>query len=162
MGSQRVRHDWATFTLTHLRLFYDCCIQWFFNCGQFCPQRTKATSGDIFYCSTWSALKAEVTGKMWLSGKESICQEGDVEDGSSILGSGRSLEEGNGNPLQYFWLENPMDKRSLGGYSPSGCKESDMTEHSTERQVETTDVTKHRTMHRTICHNKGLSDSSFQ
>ena len=25
-----------------------------------------------------------------------------------ILGSGRSLGEGNGNPLQYFCLENPM------------------------------------------------------
>ena len=26
--------------------------------------------------------------------------------------------EGHGNPLQYFCLENPMDKRSLEGYSP--------------------------------------------
>ena len=36
--------------------------------------------------------------------------------------------EGNGNPLQYYCLENPMDKRSLVGYSPWGCKESDTTE----------------------------------
>ena len=27
----------------------------------------------------------------------------------SIPGSGRSSGEGNGNPLQYSWLENPMD-----------------------------------------------------
>ena len=27
----------------------------------------------------------------------------------SIPGSGRSPGEGNGNPLQYFFLENPMD-----------------------------------------------------
>ena len=27
----------------------------------------------------------------------------------SISGSGRSLREGNGNPLQYSCLENPMD-----------------------------------------------------
>ena len=36
-------------------------------------------------------------------------------------------EEGNGNPLQYSGLENPMDIEALAGYSPWGCKESDMT-----------------------------------
>ena len=36
--------------------------------------------------------------------------------------------EGNGNPLQYSCLENPMDGRSLVGYSPQGRKESDTTE----------------------------------
>ena len=33
----------------------------------------------------------------------------DAEDASSIPGSGRSPGEGNGNPLQYSCLENPMD-----------------------------------------------------
>ena len=41
-------------------------------------------------------------------------------DSDSIPGSGRSLGEGNDNPLQYSCLENPM-----AGYSPWGCKESD-------------------------------------
>ena len=31
-------------------------------------------------------------------------------DERSIPGSGRSPEEGNGNSLQYFCLENPMDR----------------------------------------------------
>ena len=35
---------------------------------------------------------------------------GDVRDESSILGLGRSPREGNGNPLQYSCVENPMDK----------------------------------------------------
>ena len=35
---------------------------------------------------------------------------GDIEDTSSIPGSGRSPGEGNGNPLQYSCLENPMDR----------------------------------------------------
>jgi len=35
--------------------------------------------------------------------------------------------EGNGNPLQYSYLENSMD-RSLAGYRPWGCKEWDMTD----------------------------------
>ena len=33
-----------------------------------------------------------------------------VGDPGSIPGSGRSPGEGNGNPLQYFCLENPMDR----------------------------------------------------
>ena len=33
-----------------------------------------------------------------------------VEDSASIPGSGRSPGEGNGNPLQYFCLENPMGR----------------------------------------------------
>ena len=32
-----------------------------------------------------------------------------VGDQDSIPGSGRSLGEGNGNPLQFSCLENPMD-----------------------------------------------------
>ena len=35
---------------------------------------------------------------------------GDTRDVTLIPGSGRSPGEGNGNPLQYFFLENPMDK----------------------------------------------------
>ena len=31
-------------------------------------------------------------------------------DPGSIPGSGRSPGEGNGNPLQYYCLENPMDR----------------------------------------------------
>ena len=58
-------------------------------------------------------------------GKAFACSAGDL---GSIPGSGRSPGEGNGNPLQYSRLENPMDGRSLVGYSPCGCKESDMTE----------------------------------
>ena len=39
-------------------------------------------------------------------GKESACNAGDL---GLIPGSGRSSGEGNGNPLQYSRLENPMD-----------------------------------------------------
>ena len=35
---------------------------------------------------------------------------GDVRDVGSILGSGRSLREEHGNPLQYSCLDNPMDR----------------------------------------------------
>ena len=35
---------------------------------------------------------------------------------------------GHGKPLQYSCLENPHRQKSLVGYSPWGCKESDATE----------------------------------
>ena len=44
----------------------------------------------------------------------------------SILELRRSPGEGNGNPLHYSCLENPMDRRSLAGFSLWGHKESDM------------------------------------
>ena len=40
-------------------------------------------------------------------GKESACNAGNL---GLTPGSGRSLGEGNGNPLQYSCLENPMDR----------------------------------------------------
>ena len=46
-----------------------------------------------------------------------------------IPGSGRSPGEGNGTPLQYSCLENPMDGGAWWAtYSPRGRKELDTTE----------------------------------
>ena len=56
--------------------------------------------------------------------EESASNAGDL---GSIHWSGRSPGEGNGNPLQYSCLENPMEGRSLMGYSPWGCKELNTT-----------------------------------
>ena len=42
-------------------------------------------------------------------GKESACRAGDL---GLIPGSGRFLGGGNGNPLQYSCLKNPMDRRA--------------------------------------------------
>ena len=56
-------------------------------------------------------------------GKESVYN---VEDPGSIPGWRRSPGEGNGNPLQYSCLGDPM-----ADYSPWGRKESDTTERLT-------------------------------
>ena len=37
---------------------------------------------------------------------------GDTRDADSIPGLGRSPGEGHSNPLQYSFLENPMDRRA--------------------------------------------------
>ena len=63
-------------------------------------------------------LPSGIKGAFWWLKVESPYNVGDL---GSILGSGRSSGEGNGNPLQDFCLENPMDRRrSLKGYSPLG------------------------------------------
>ena len=63
-------------------------------------------------------------------GKASAYNAYHVGDPGSIPGLGRSPGEGNGNPLQYSCLENPMDGGTSpwSGYSPWGRKESDTTE----------------------------------
>ena len=49
-------------------------------------------------------------------------------DPSSILGSGRSPGGGHGPLTPGFWPGESHAQRSLLGYSPWGCKDSDMTE----------------------------------
>ena len=53
---------------------------------------------------------------------------GDARDTGSIPGLGRVSGEGNGNPLQYSGLRNPMDRGAWWATVPWGCKESDTTE----------------------------------
>ena len=56
-------------------------------------------------------------------GKESTCITGDP---GSIPGSGRRPGEQNGQPLTPVFLPGEFHgQRSLAGYSPWGCKESD-------------------------------------
>ena len=56
-------------------------------------------------------------------GKESACNVG---DSGSMPESGRSPGEGNGNPLQYSCLENPMDRgawqTTVHGVAKSGTR----------------------------------------
>ena len=68
-----------------------------------------------FYKKLWTSLVAQTVKRL------STVWETWVRS----LGSGRSPGEGNGNPLQYSCLENPMDG---GTWCRWGRKESDATE----------------------------------
>ena len=65
----------------------------------------------VFLLPFYSAMVC-VQASHILGSKEFACTPGDTRDVGSIPGSGRSPGEGNGNPLQYSCLENPMDRRA--------------------------------------------------
>ena len=69
------------------------------------------------YFSPWSVLGGSVV-------KNPPANTGDT---GSIPGSGRSSGEGNGNPLQYSCLENPMDRGAWPATVRGVAKESDTT-----------------------------------
>ena len=58
--------------------------------------------------------------------KNSPANAGDIRDAGSIPGLGRS--PGGGQPTPVLLPGESHGQRILAGYSPSGCKESDMTE----------------------------------
>ena len=63
--------------------------------------------------------------------EESTCKEADP---GLIPGSERSPGDGNGNPLQYSCLKNPMDKGAWQATVHGGLKK-DTAEHLTHTQV---------------------------
>ena len=71
---------------------------------------THATFFSIIFITIYHYAQV----KRWHIGKESACNAGDTTNTGSIPGwgrsSGRSSGEGNGNSLQYFHLENFMDR----------------------------------------------------
>ena len=61
--------------------------------------------------------------------KNLFVDAGDTRDMGSVPGSERSAGEGNGNPLHYSCLENPVDGRAWITVH-EGRKESDTTEYA--------------------------------
>ena len=57
--------------------------------------------------------------------------QGDAREVGLIPGSGRSRGVGNGNPLQYACLENPMDRGGAWRAAVRRVTEPDTTEHVT-------------------------------
>ena len=61
----------------------------------------------MYYVAFWIQLELYMGLPQWLSYKESVCNAWDL---GSIPGSGKSSGGGNGNPLRYSCLGNPMDR----------------------------------------------------
>ena len=65
---------------------------------------------DIHVVQMLSSHRGQLESIGGSDGKESACTSGDP---GLIPGSGRSPGAGHGNPLQYSWLENSMDRGAL-------------------------------------------------
>ena len=75
------------------------------------PEKYKNVKSMVRRCihqSFWWSLLVTVNNDVsgGSDGKASVYNAGDP---GSVPGLGRSPGEGNGNPLQYYYLENPMD-----------------------------------------------------
>ena len=66
--------------------------------------------------------------------KNPLANTGDTRDSGSISGSGRSAGGGNGNPLQYSYLESSMDREGWQARA-HGVAELDMTEQLSTAQA---------------------------
>ena len=86
----------------------------------FMPGKSHGPRSLVGY-SPWGRKESD-TGS---DGNESAWNAGDL---GSIPGLGRSSGEGNGQPTPVFMPGESHGPRSLVGYSPWGCKESDTTE----------------------------------
>ena len=69
--------------------------------------KSSSTSSEI---GTEFASVSRVVFGSFPGGSDSKASVYNAGDPGSIPGLGRSLGEGNGNPLQYYCLENPMDR----------------------------------------------------
>ena len=90
----------------------------------------------LHHCATWKAhatrpppfslaqMQRHTRLPRWLSDKESTCNTGDM---GWIPGSGRSSGEGNGNPLQYSYLGNLIDRDAWQAIVHGVTKGSDTT-----------------------------------
>ena len=92
--------------------------------------------GTLQTAHLWLQLAASLPGGALV--KSLSANAGDARDTGLVVGSGRSPVGGNGNPLQYSCLDNPMDREAW-----RGGKELDMTEqfeHTVRAQIQVTDI----------------------
>ena len=79
---------------------------------QTCRSLTVDINGGVFSPETLGSLGGS-------DGKESACN---ARNPGLMPGLGRSPGEGNGNPLQYSHLENPMDRGAWGWLQSTGSQ----------------------------------------
>ena len=99
---------------------------WVWSLGWEDPlEKGMATHSSILaWRIPWTEMGSQRVGHYWVTkhstrgfpncslSKESACNAGDTEDMGLIPGLGRSPGFGNGNPLQYSGLKNPMDREA--------------------------------------------------
>ena len=89
-----------SFIIQHKICFTDVKVNYYFNNSQVIQNS---------YCHFPQSIIQTIV-KLFPGGSDGKASVYNVGDLGSIPGSGRSPGEGNGHPLQYYCLENPMDR----------------------------------------------------
>ena len=76
------------------------------NISQILPKYRRGNPPNLFHKASINLIRFPDSS----ASKESACNADDIREMGWIPGSGRSPGEGNGNPLQYCCLKNPMDR----------------------------------------------------
>ena len=114
MGSHRVRHNWSDLAEAAAQR----------NRVKKNGEKRPETSLLMTPCALVRSKRPSFKNNAALGSSVACfcCSYGHLLEGVAICG------EGNGNPLQYCRLGNPMDRGAWKGYSPWGRKESDRTD----------------------------------
>ena len=99
-------HKPFNYLLQSFFFFTILCSDWW-SVAQLSPYPYLRT--EALLISEAGSIGSQYRFPSWLSGKESACNAGDL---GSIPEMERSPEVGNGTSLQYFYLENPMDREA--------------------------------------------------
>ena len=110
---------------------YYFTVLWVRNQHGFTGLKSQLQKDSFPFC--W--VQRKICFLAYSEDKASACNAGDL---GSIPGLGRSPGEGNGNPLQYSCLENPMDRgawrATVHGVANSWTRLSDFTFFPTFRE----------------------------
>ena len=106
---------WARAIMTHNSICVSLMVKpWYCNTSGICQ-------GGLARCDSWGRKESDTTERLIWSdtfwgflcgspcGSDSKASAYNAGDLGSISGLGSSPGEGNGNPLQYYCLENPME-----------------------------------------------------
>ena len=98
-------------TLSQERASLEQLLSWVEDGADLCSRRLetrKIQCPELTLFLLSSLLPMPPIGQGFPGGSDGRASAYNVGDPGLIPGSGRSSGEGNGNPLQYSWLENPM------------------------------------------------------
>ena len=128
IGSLRVEHDWSDFICTYHKNINNMYVDYIqLNIDIMSVFRQEERRGRILTFMNvnrvghyiWSIICLISGFPGGSDGEESTCNIGNL---GLIPASGRSSGEGNGYPLQYSCLENPMDRRAWWATVPGVTK----------------------------------------
>ena len=127
VGSQKKQESSIKTYISALSPMPKTLTEWItINCGKFWRDgntRLSDLPSEKLYAGQEATVRTEHGTTDWFQIGKGVCQ-GCILSPCLFNLYAEYIGEGNGSPLQYSCLENPMDKRSLVGYTVHGVAKS--------------------------------------